>query len=1005
MANTFRLIAVSVVLAGSGGATLPPRHPPARGPEAPMPPRQIVVARHAARLQASSGGLWVAQGPGPARGGQSENAAPNDEVSGAVHALAPHPTDPDTLYIGSANGGVWKTTNATAASPTWTPLTDDQASLSIGALEFDPTDAAHNTLVAGIGRFSSYQQRGGPRTGLLRTTNGGETWTAIDGGGLLVGKNVAAVAARGSTLVVGVNSADQISCGTVGVFRSTDGGASFTAPTIGMPRGLVFDLTGDPSNPAILYASVVFAETCDPVNKPPSGIYKSADTGASWSLVSDAAMNALVISRTTSNIEMAVGTTNNVYAGILNKGQLAGLFRSGNGGDTWVQMDTPVTNENGIFIGINPEEEDDDEVDPGGQGAVHFSIIADPTDANIVYVGGDRQPTSAGDTGGFPNSIGAMNFSGRLFRGNASLSPGSQWVHLTHSSTLGPAGGGTTSSSAPHADSRDMAFDAGGDIIEVDDGGVWRRTSPRTNTGDWFSLNANLQVGELHDVAYDTRSNIVFAGTQDNGTSIQFTPDGVTWGIAVQGDGGDIAVDDTSTPGLSTRYMSAQNLLGFTRAVFDTANVLQTQSFPSLTVIGGGAAVSPRFVTPIAVNTIDPSRLVILGDNSVYESFDGGDTLAEIGPGLGPQELPSFTPQTAIVAGGRRLGIPDATVLYVGSGSKVLVRTGASLAAAASYPGGTVNGVVLDPADWAVAYVIDPANVYRTPDAGGSWTDITGDLFAGGAGALRKLAYVPGASSDFLVVATESGVLFSSTAALGTWASLGSGLPNVPVWDLDYDATDDVLVAATLGRGGWKLSSVSADLGGTTTTTTVPGSTTTTTVPGSTTTTTAPGPTTTTTAPSPTTTTTAPSPTTTTTAPSPTTTTTAPSPTTTTTVPSSTTTTTQPVPTTTTTLPCSSARCTLDGGLMSPACAGTTIPASVTRKFDRAVSLIDQAATSPGKKARKLLRQTKTVLKGAEAKATAAAKGKKRTISADCAAALRAGADKVIRDFAQTGGR
>src|SRR5262249_6791113 len=86
-------------------------------------------------------------------------------MSGAVHAVAPHPTDRDTLYIGSANGGVWKTTNATAASPTWTPLTDDQASRSIGALEFDRTDGAHDTLVAGIGRFSSFQRRGGPLTG------------------------------------------------------------------------------------------------------------------------------------------------------------------------------------------------------------------------------------------------------------------------------------------------------------------------------------------------------------------------------------------------------------------------------------------------------------------------------------------------------------------------------------------------------------------------------------------------------------------------------------------------------------------------------------------------------------------------------------------------------------------------------------------------------------------------------------------------------------------------
>ncbi len=79
----------------------------------------------------------------------------------------------------------------------------------------------------------------------------------------------------------------------------------------------------------------------------------------------------------------------------------------------------------------------------GGQGAIHFSIVADPTNANIVYVGGDRQPRTNNDTGGFPNSIGANDFTGRLFRGDASQPTGSQWVHLTHA--VRANGGGTAS--------------------------------------------------------------------------------------------------------------------------------------------------------------------------------------------------------------------------------------------------------------------------------------------------------------------------------------------------------------------------------------------------------------------------------------------------------------------------------------------------------------------------------------------------------------------------------
>src|SRR5439155_5627805 len=104
---------------------------------------------------------------------------------------------------------------------------------------------------------------------------------------------------------------------------------------------------------------------------------------------------------------------------------------------------------------------------------------------NIVYVGGDREPAAnegSNSPPSFPNSIGAMDFSGRLFRGDASIAPtggfpSPQWKELTHK--------GTKSNSAPHADSRKMVFDANGDILEGDDGGIYRRTSPRTTTGDW----------------------------------------------------------------------------------------------------------------------------------------------------------------------------------------------------------------------------------------------------------------------------------------------------------------------------------------------------------------------------------------------------------------------------------------------------------------------------------------------------------------------------------------
>jgi hypothetical protein len=125
---------------------------------------------------------WKPRGPRPTKGGQVEGIL-NKEVVGAIKAVATHSTNPDIVYIGSVNGGIWRTDNARAASPSWQQLTDDEQSLSIGALEFDPTDNSHQVIVAGSGRFSSLSGMGGRLIGVLRSTDGGARWTTLDANG------------------------------------------------------------------------------------------------------------------------------------------------------------------------------------------------------------------------------------------------------------------------------------------------------------------------------------------------------------------------------------------------------------------------------------------------------------------------------------------------------------------------------------------------------------------------------------------------------------------------------------------------------------------------------------------------------------------------------------------------------------------------------------------------------------------------------------------------------
>ncbi len=125
-----------------------------------------------------------------------------------------------------------------------------------------------------------------------------------------------------------------------------------------------------------------------------------------------------------------------------------------------------------------------------------------------------------------------------------------------------------------------------------------------------------------------------------------------------------------------------------------------------------------------------------------------------------------------------------------------------------AFPGGRVYGVAVDPANENNVYAIGNATVFQSINGGANWTNITGNIATNGAGTFRSIAYIPVATNDRIAVGTNAGVFVSPQSSLGTWFQLGSGLPHAPVWDLDYDAADDVMVAGTLGRGAWTLSDI-----------------------------------------------------------------------------------------------------------------------------------------------------------------------------------------------------
>ncbi len=284
---------------------------------------------------------WVSLGPTP---GYYFNYG---NISSRIVTGAYHPTDPNIIYVGPANGGVWKTTDA---GSTWTPLTDNEASLAMGAIVLNPQNP--NIILAGTGE-ATYSGASYYGRGLLRSTDGGASWTQITAGlpsssyfSRIVyrpGRSNEILAALGynglyrssdsglswNILLAGRvddvlfspagDTAFAVGSG-IGIRRSTDGGVSFSTFSTGLGTGerTHFDLCK--ANPAFMYAAVYGGGVVN--------IYKSSNFGVNWTQILS---NLDGGSQAWYDLYLRVNPKNpdKVYCGAID------VFRSTNGGTTF----------------------------------------------------------------------------------------------------------------------------------------------------------------------------------------------------------------------------------------------------------------------------------------------------------------------------------------------------------------------------------------------------------------------------------------------------------------------------------------------------------------------------------------------------------------------------------------------------------------------------------------------------------------------------------------------
>jgi photosystem II stability/assembly factor-like uncharacterized protein len=700
---------------------------------------------------------WVPIGPAPDLNAQVPGYLP---ASGRIAAVAADPTNANTIYIAAAGGGVWKTTNG---GTTWSPLTDQQASLSMGALALAPSNP--NIIYAGTGEanfeYDCYYGRG-----VLKSTDAGATWTILTGNAGINEFDRKAISrilvnpTDPNTVYVEVaGSGENGLSGSYGLYKTSDGGTTWTNTTTSIttdPSANFTDAVFDPSNPQTIYVAVGNPHASNAA----TGLYKSSNGGATWSVAGNFPLGTGGVIK----VAIAPSAPQTLFAAISdpNSGGLLEMVKTTDGGNTWTALTTTPN-----YLGF--------------QGWYNNALAVDPSNASVVYVGGENNKAGIGEgaaTGFLESTDG-----------------GNTWTNIAT---------GPTNKSGPHTDQHAFVFDANGKLLAGNDGGIWRLDNPDPKNLGWTDINGNLNTIGFTGIALDpTNATIAYGGSQDNGTE-KFTGS-LGWTQFGNDDGGFVRVDPNHP---STVY--------FTRQFYAPGSFLRSDD-GGVTWQSLMDGINPHDPSgKFAHYVMDPtnSSRLVLGTNRVYETTDGAYHWTPISAPF----TNGWNTARGITGLGVAYGDPNTIYADVGSGAIFVTTDHGASWHERDIPGiANVNSFTkplgdfaVDPTNEAIAYVTfdkfshdlggSVGHVFRTSDYGQHWTDISGNLPD-----TPTSAIVLDSRTNALYVGTDIGVYASNNGG-ATWAPFQTGMPNVRVVDLELCPALNILAVGTHGRGMWEIS-------------------------------------------------------------------------------------------------------------------------------------------------------------------------------------------------------
>jgi photosystem II stability/assembly factor-like uncharacterized protein len=707
--------------------------------------------------------------------------------AGRAVAVSGVPGDGATFYFGAVDGGVWKTTDA---GTTWKPIFDHEPVASIGALAVSPSNPS--VMYAGTGE-SDIRSDLASGNGVYKSTDGGSTWKHI---GLDDTRQI-------SKIVIAPSNPDTVYVGALGhaygpseqrgVFKSSDGGATWSRVLYKGPGVGVSDLAIATAAPKILFASLWNAHrppwsTYAPIPGPGSGLYRSTDAGVTWQQCSGHGLPEGMWGRS----GVAVSPDGRrVYA--LIEAQKSGLYVSSDGGDNWAlaNADPRLTSRAWYFNRIT--------IDPNDQDTIYVP--------NVALLGSHDAGKSIFIVRGAPGGDDYHEL----------------WVDPKNSAHL---------------------------LLATDQG-----TSISLNRGKTWSTWYNQPTAQLYHVTTDDQfPYTVYGSQQDSGGAAvlsrtdhqQITPR--DWFPASGNESGYFAIDPHDS---NILYVTG----GYGTVVrYDRRRSLSQDITPwPLPVFGSDIAqrkYRDPWTPPLIFSSVDKQSLY-LGTQYVLKTTDGGLHWSRISPDLtgskatpvdasqvvtnlnaasqrnsiGAADADAPTPANAIQRGYGTLATVapsyiDANVLWTGSDSGVisLTRDGGK-----TWSNVTPSAMQVPSQSWGRVSLIEPSHfdagtayaaverhrmdgqtpyIYRTHDFGKTWQAVTTGLTTPSfVNAVREDPRQKG----LLYAGTEFGVYVSFNDG-GQWEPLQLNLPVTSVRDLTVHGDD--LVIATHGRSFWILDDV-----------------------------------------------------------------------------------------------------------------------------------------------------------------------------------------------------